>query len=361
MRCWRAIRRAPRIMALAGWALVVGSGCGGDAGPANLSDAAVEPDLPAADAGRDPDASAPPDLPEPDLGPPLPVDPELADYVALVAQAEAKLDVDPPRMLAVMRQLYYGAPWSATSSNSLWKLVIPCSPKLTDPRGELGDELFGALTARAELGGVDVGHVFAGLEAMVCPSAKVFVVDMNNEDFATWGGDLGAAVAARAACLALGAEATTTPNCGGKPGGQPLDFYVGVHALAVDIEGDLDPYVMRAQLMGSSCAESRMLPLVLKRPLSELFGDYYLRTDSALGLARRQRDRCIIELLGGELDGGQLANRDALVEQITSQVASFAETYYLTIRTGTLDAAEKTAMATDALEVVGDFIDGLQP
>ncbi len=290
-----------------------------------------------------------------------PVDPDLATYVELVAQAERRLETDPQAVLPILRQLYYGKPWSATSSNPLWRLVIPCSPELPDPRAALGDELFDALASRAETGGVDIGHVFAGLEAMVCPAARVLMAEMSNEDFATWGGDLGAAVAARSACLALGSDAANTADCGGLPGGQPLDFYVAHHAPPQDLEGDLDPFAMRAALMGTPCASSRLVPLELDRPLSEVLGDYYLDPTSALGRARRQRDRCVLELLGATFAADQVANRDVIVDQITTQVSSFAETYYLTIRSTTLESSDKSALQLDARELSDRFVDRLAP
>ena len=49
----------------------------------------------------------------------------------------------------------------------------------------------------------DIGHVFTGLEAMTCLTDTVdlivgvitYTVEVSNEEFATWVGDLGSAVA----------------------------------------------------------------------------------------------------------------------------------------------------------------------
>lgn len=289
------------------------------------------------------------------------IDPALVAYVELLVQAEQKTQADPRTMLAMMRQLYYGQPWSATSQNALWKVVIPCSLKLDDPHVELGNDLFDALASRAETGGVDVGHVFAGLETMVCPTLKTVVIDIPSEDFATWGGDLGAAVAAHAACAALGADALEAPDCGAKVGGQPLDFYLQHHAPSQDMEGDLDPFAMRAILQKNSCVASRLKPLVLDRPLSELLGDYYLRPSSELGQARQGRDRCMLELLGGTFDGKRLTNRGVLVDQTTAHIFNFAKVFYLTIRNVSPLPAENDALRADARTVSESFIDGLHP
>jgi hypothetical protein len=44
---------------------------------------------------------------------------------------------------------------------------------------------------------------------MLCPFEPVYIVEMSNEDFATWGGDLGAITAARAACAEMGVASLT--------------------------------------------------------------------------------------------------------------------------------------------------------
>lgn len=292
---------------------------------------------------------------------PIEVDPDLSAYIQLIADAEQRTKADPPEMLAIMRQLYYGRPWSATSTNTFWQLVIPCSPDLPDPRSELGDTLFDALAARAETGGVDMGHVFAGLEAMVCPSPKVIIVEMSNEAFSTWGGDLGAAVAARSACLALGQGAAANADCGAKPGGQPLDFYLQHHAPPQDLAGDLDPFAMRAALLSSDCASSPLTPLVLDRPLSEVLGDYYLEPSSPLGQARRRRDRCILELLGATLSSGAITNRADVIDRVSTHLLSFAETYYVTVSGDSPSPAEVTAMKADARTAMDSFLSGLDP
>lgn len=323
-------------------------------GPAPLDASA---DAPSEAGGAD---QRPADAPGPDQHA-VSGDPELVAYVALVAEAEQRLGLDPREMLTVLRQLYYGEAWSATSPDPLWRLVIPCSPLVGDPRPQLGDALFGELAARAETAGVDLGHVFVGLEAMTCPVEKVLIVEMPSEDFATWGGDLGAAVAARRACLALGAAAAAVSDCGGRPGGEPLDFYVAHHAPPQDLEGDLDPFAMRAALTGEPCAGSRLAKLTVDRRLSEVLGDYYLRPTSALGRARQARDRCVLELLGASVAGGAISDREAVVDRVAAQLASFAATYYTTIRDATPDAAEQAAMAADARTVAGTFLDGLLP
>lgn len=295
-----------------------------------------------------------------ETSPGAPAHPDVAAYISLLRQAEAKADSAPLTMLAMMRQLYYGESWSATDTHVLWRLVIPCSKWVGPPRQILGEELHRQLAERAETGGVDMGHIFAGLEAMVCPFDPVFTVKMSNEDFATWGGDLGAIAAAKSACAQMGDAAASSGLCGLRPGGQSLDFYTEVHLPSQDLEGDLDPLAMRAALLGISCADSRLAKLTLDRPLSEILDAYYFRPKSALGRARQTRNDCILELVGAEVAEGELLNRGALLDHIAPQVASFAEAYYSVIRTNTEpDEQERAAMAADARRVTDVFLTGL--
>jgi hypothetical protein len=114
----------------------------------------------------------------------------ISSYIGLVRCAEQKTRYHPLQMLAMLRQLYYGKPWSATSTTPLWNKVIPCSPDLGKPDTKLGTTLYDALRASVNVDGADMGHVFTGLEASVCPAAETepnvgLSVKMSNEDFAT--------------------------------------------------------------------------------------------------------------------------------------------------------------------------------
>ncbi len=292
-------------------------------------------------------------------GPPIAVEPAMAAYIAVVQQAEPKLASDPTVMLSALRQLYYGAPWSAGSTSSLWSFIITCTADLPDPRPTLGKQLHLDLTSDVSATGRDVGHIFAVLEATTCPRPRVFGVTMRNEDFAGWPGDLGSAVATRVACSTLGPRAPTEPACGGRPAGEDLQFYLDRLASTADLEGDIDPLVMRAAEMGHSCTNSAGLTLELQRSVSSVLADYYLDTNSRLGRARRNRNRCLLELMGGEFRGDTLLNRDELVENYGTQIAANAAVYYLSILPAGPSDAERVDLLSDSKAATGWFIDKL--
>lgn len=298
-------------------------------------------------------------LPAATEGPPIASDARMVTYIDAVAQAEQLLGDAPLVMLSTLRQLFYGAPWSRSSSNAFWSFIITCSEDLSDPRPRLGAPLHTALTAAPEATGQDVGHVFAVLEAAVCPRPRVFGVDMLNEDFAGWPGDIGSSVAVHVACGTLGPAAPAEPACGGKAG--DLNFYVSSLASAADLNGDLDALVMRAVEMGYSCAGSAGLTFEPRRPISNMLADYYLDTDSALGRARRNRNRCVLEVMGGEFRGDILLNRDELIENYGTRIGANAAVYYLSVRPAGPSDAERTAMVSDGKLATGWFIDQLLP
>jgi hypothetical protein len=264
----------------------------------------------------------------------------LVDYIALVRCAETRTGFTPRQMLAMLRQLYYGKAWSFTSTTSNWDNVITCSPNLGNPETALGTNLFQALGRSAEVGGVDMGHVFTGLEAMVCPRPTVsFVgglatVSTPNEDFATWGGDLGAAVAAAVACPLIGsAAAADHDNCNNLTGFRPIGVWLAFHASPEDLEGDIDPFVIRATAAGVPCASSGLRPFVPGRPMSEVLGDYYYDPSSSLGTARATRNHCFLSLMGATFNAaGFVNNRPAIVTgPLRARVQDFGRAFYTNI------------------------------
>jgi outer membrane protein OmpA-like peptidoglycan-associated protein len=288
---------------------------------------------------------------------------DLGAYVDLMKCAETKMGLGTREMLTLFRQLYYGRPWSI-SPNSHWDEVITCSPTVPNPEATLGTPLFASLKASQEVGGVDVGHVFAGLEAMLCPTPSVKInapgatgwaagvagattINTPNEDFATWAGDLGAAVAARAACERLGAAAATSEDCGKVPGPRTLAFYLGVSAPDQDLQGDVDPFAMRAQAAGTPCSGSAQKTATLPaKPMSQIFDDYYNDPTSALGKAHANAIHCFLDAIGAQLDpaGKKVINRAAIVGPLSVRVASFADAFYYKIRATTPDTGESSVM-----------------
>ncbi len=290
----------------------------------------------------------PPDVVQGDCKPASPAAVStLSDYVGLLRCAEKTMGLSSREMLAVFRQIYYGKAWSV-STTSLWDRVIPCSPHVGDPRPKLGPNLVGALQASQEIQGVDVGHVFTGLESMTCPKPKVWPVNMTNEDFATWGGDLGAAAAAHAACPRLGAAAATEDDCGKSAAPHPFEFYYDLSAPPQDLEGDIDAFVMRANELGIPCTGSSQKPFALTRPISEIFADTYLNPTSSLGKSHNDRYRCMLEVLGATFSGTTITNQAAIEASITPKVFSFAEAFYHKMR------ARASTLATSALGLVAE-------
>lgn len=281
----------------------------------------------------------------------------MAAYIDAVAQAEQTLGTDPLTMLSTLRQLYYGSAWSVGSSSSLWNLIITCAVDMPDPGPSLGAPLHAALTVDRVATGQDVGHIFAVLEAAVCPRPRVFGVAMLNEDFAGWPGDIGSSVAVHVACTTLGEAAINEPACHGQAG--DLSFYLALLSSKPDLEGDIDPLVIRAIEMGHSCAGSAGLTFKPHRPMSRVLADYYLDTDSPLGRARRNRNRCLLEIMGGEFRGDTLLNRDELIENYGTQIGANAAVYYLSVRPAGPTDAELEAMVVDGKTATGWFIDKL--
>jgi hypothetical protein len=294
----------------------------------------------------------------------------LVDYISLIRCAESRTGYNPRQMLAMLRQLYYGKSWSFTSDTSNWDNVIPCSPNLGHPEARLGSNLFWALGNSAEVGGVDMGHIFTGLESMVCPRRTVdfflglATVSTPNEDFSTWAGDLGAAVAAILACPLIGAAAATSEHCL-RAGHQPLSYYLEiVHAPPQDLEGDIDPFVIRATALGIPCGSSGLRSYSPGRPISEIFGDYYYNPSSAQGTARASRNHCFLELMGATFDSnGRVNNRRAIITgPMHGRVLDFARAFYTNIAgiPSTPNNTELRVMAIHAETALDWFITVLE-
>jgi len=292
---------------------------------------------------------------------------DLADYIALLRCAEKAMGLGPREMLTVFRQIYYGKSWSVVPT-SKWDNVITCSPAVGDPQPKLGANLFGALQASQEVAGVDAGHVFAGLEAMTCPTpdvsffAGIAVVTMSNEDFATWGGDLGAAAAAHVACPQLGASAATEDDCGRKAGTLPFSFYYDVSAPPQDLEGDIDPFIMRANQLGIPCSGSSQKTFTPAKAMSDVFADTYLDPTSSLGKSHSNRYQCMLEILGATLSGKTVTNRAAIVPPIAARVFSFADGFYSKIRGFPIYSgiADRIQMRIDSTTATEQFITYLE-
>jgi len=273
----------------------------------------------------------------------------LGEYIELIRCAEVKTGYTPRQMLAMLRQMYYGKDWSATSQDPNWKFVIPCSPDLGNPKGKLGEKLFEALYNSDTVEGTDLGHVFTGLEAMTCPSSSVTLsrtktfagmsigislrVDLSNESFATWGGDLGAAAGAMTACWMMTNEerAKKTKDChqGNSPKGL-IYYFTELHAPSHDLEGDLAPFVMRAA-EGKACGGSLETQFTPQAPISSIFKDFFYNIGPA-GRTSKARYQCFAEAIGADIINGKITNRASLLRKYEEKVLSFAWAYYVNLK-----------------------------
>jgi outer membrane protein OmpA-like peptidoglycan-associated protein len=269
----------------------------------------------------------------------------LAEYIELIRCAEVKTGYSPRQMLAMLRQMYYGEDWSASSLDKTWKYVIPCSPNLGNPQGMLGDRLYKALHNSIIVEGTDLGHIFTGLEAMTCPSSSVTVekskfgigielrVDLSNESFATWGGDLGSVAGAMVACWMMTNEERANKgkkDChqGSSPQGL-MDYFMRL-ASPGDLEGDIAPFAMRAAELGA-CGGSLETQFTPQAPISSMFPNFFFNRGFA-GRTSKDRYRCFAEAIGANVVNGKINNRAALRNKYEQKVLSFAWAYYINLK-----------------------------
>ena len=259
----------------------------------------------------------------------------VAEFTSLVLCVEAAVPRFSARqVLSLLRQIFYGdEPWSVTRREE-WPSVIRCGIKFRDPAQLLGSQLFFALRSSQELheGSVytDIGHVLTGLEAMVCPTSAVDFktwpavlskkVNMANEEFATWGGDLGKAAALK----------VHDKDDRGKP--RPWSAYFGganTEASEQDLNGDIDAYAIRAALLGRPCSETRLAPIgPIAIKVSDLFNEYYGELATPIGRARAGRFNCFVEAMGGVVEGRRIVNRNQVRQQLTRRVRSAAGAFH---------------------------------
>ena len=255
----------------------------------------------------------------------------MADYVALVRAVEQQFSTYTPRqMLALLRQAYYGQPWS-TSSTSQWQDVLPNSPNMGDPRGRLGQgpgSLFAALQGSQVVGGTDVGHLFTGLEALLDPTPRVEVevpgpnpvARMPNTEFATWGGDLGSAAGQMVADAFLSRRVQS-----------PQHYYNQLVSDA-DMEGNIDAYVLN-----QGAAQAGGLRAMLgagPRPgqgtaISQILQQYYLNPTSPLGQAHQNRYAVFAPLLGATVQNGRITNQGTLADALATRITEFGYLWVL--------------------------------
>jgi outer membrane protein OmpA-like peptidoglycan-associated protein len=270
----------------------------------------------------------------------------IGEYIELIRCSETKTGYSPTQMLALLRQMYYGKPWSATTRDPNWDFVIPCSPNLGHPKDKLGQPLFDALYNTVTIEGIDLGHVFTGLEAMTCPASEVklekskfgvgieLTVAISNESFATWGGDVGSAAGAMVACWMMSnAERATKGKDNCHQGDMPESleqYFVKRLAPPADLEGDIAPFVIRAA-QSPTCAGTLEKKFTPQAPISTVFMDFFLNRGPS-GRTSKNRYLCFAEIIGAKVVDGKITNRPDLHRQYQRGVLSFAWAYYVNLK-----------------------------
>ncbi|HEV7374854.1 MAG TPA: DUF4157 domain-containing protein [Pyrinomonadaceae bacterium] len=290
----------------------------------------------------------------------------LDEYIFLVSCVESRLGLTAPTdartALSVVRQIYYGTgSWSA-SRNAIWGDVIdvaPWSPG-TDPTPRLGATLMSALRASQVVEGIDVGHLFTGLDAMLRPHdvsisglpSVINATTVPNEEWATWAGDVGSAAAEWVVDTTFTAPSTPLSQA----------TYFTRFAGDDDLRGNIDSFAMRAGFNPGGTPSSRLAQtLRLTGTLSESLRQYYRLTSSALGLNRSRSSREFVEAYGGVLSGTTITNRPALAARLRSSVRQFASLYMLDrlFRRGYFSSAPRPPGAPEASALFDPAVDAM--
>ena len=259
---------------------------------------------------------------------------DMAGYIYLVRELEKQFpDKNSLDMLAMLRQAYYGKPWSVDTTPQ-WSDVIPVGGNPGNPTSRIGSgpgSLFEALKASQEVAGTDMGHVFAGLQAffhqttdvaltqeILGQSVIVRTVNMPNTEFATWGGDVGAAAARPVLNDELGRPVMSDADC------------FKAEASDQDLEGDLDAYAMVTGGGGARGLESMLQApgtTAPGTPVSQVIYEYFLGNARLAG-ARTTKHRDFATSIGGVVSGNRITNRAAVAAAISPRVADFADMFF---------------------------------
>ncbi len=283
---------------------------------------------------------------------------DIPSYIQLVREVERQFaDKNSLEILALLRQAYYGKPWSIDKTPQ-WSDVIPVGPNPGDPTSRIGSgpgSLFQALQDSQEVGGTDMGHIFAGLQAFfhqttdVALSMEIFgqhvivrTVNMPNTEFATWGGDVGAAAARPVINDELGRPAKSDAAC----------FHD--EAPDQDLEGNLDAYAMVAGGGGAKGLEAMLQSpgtTAPGTPVSQVLYEYFLGSGRLAG-ARTTKHRDFVTGIGGVVAGNKIANRGALIAALTPRLLDFADMFFW----GKYKAANGSAQTAAYMAVASDVI-----
>ncbi len=254
----------------------------------------------------------------------------LTQYAFLIRCLETQLSTThgPVDILRTLRELYYGGGKFDNAACGDSESGTISTLNRTAPL------LMKALRESKVTNGVDVGHIFTGLEGMLCPTTETSPVwyapsvDMSNEDFLTWGGDIGSAAAGR-----LNGYNASGWIFKSDPPWSNYFLTKGSLASSEDLTGDIDAFVFRANLRGVPCSSTKDTRMPSpSTPISSLFLDYYgAPPGMASGLTSADRYHCFAEATGGVVSGRNITNKPALVNRFWRQVFSFARLFYFSL------------------------------
>jgi len=286
----------------------------------------------------------------------------LTQYAFLVRCLETQLASThgPVDILRTLRELYYGgerfdaAACGDTQSGTISHLNRTVPTLMT------------ALRDSKVTGGLDVGHIFTGLEAMLCPRTSTDVawyaptVNMSNEDFLSWGGDIGSAAAGR-----LRGYNDSGIIFKSDPSWSHYFLTTGTLASEEDLLGDIDAFVIRTNLRGVPCASTKDTRMPSpSAPISLLLLEFYSAPPGmASGLTAADRFPCFARAVGGSVVGSSISNKSALVNRYKSQVYSFAHLFYLGMSTRhvvTMDTEDIIKLAVYSEEITDNFFDWVE-
>ncbi|NIM95755.1 MAG: DUF4157 domain-containing protein [Anaerolineales bacterium] len=275
------------------------------------------------------------------------------EYLFLVRCLERRLNLTAagkaPITLSLLRQIYFGTKeWSRTK-HSLWSKVItrhPWSPG-RDPRPLLG-RLFPALKRSNVVDGSKMGHLLAGLDAMMRPQ-KVTVglqTGVPNEEWATWAGDVGQAAAKYA-----------TDEFYDRRKGNYVRYFVET-ASDADLLGDIDSFAIRVGLAGASDPQKQLMQrLKLNRPLSEILLQYFRLSKTRIGHARAQRIQSFITAYGGVVEGSNLkGGRKTLTTRLARRVREFAGYFSIYLMTKYGDPPKRKAGSQPFAQLIANAV-----
>jgi outer membrane protein OmpA-like peptidoglycan-associated protein len=282
----------------------------------------------------------------------------LTQYAFLVACLERLLAPThgPVDILRTLREIYYGGSRFDEAACGDRESGTVAAVGLTTPA------LLTALKESKVTSGVDVGHLFTGLEGMLCPRTSTkpawyAKVDMSNEDFLSWGGDIGSAAAGRLSGYNdSGLLFKTHPPWS--------DYFLTTGSLASeeDLLGDMDGFVWRANLKGVGCSATKDTRMPSpSAPVSQLLLDYYGAPPGAVtSLTSADRFRCFAEAIGATITGRVITNKGALVTRYHPQVYSFAHLFYLKDHVITMDTADDILLSDYARQVTRLFLNWVE-